>query len=239
MPAPLLDLPPFPGFRDEGLQFLRDLAAHNDRDWFKPRKQTFTDECQWPLQCLIADCTRRAAGRGLPLGGDAKTSAFRIYRDTRFSKNKNPYKTHVSAVLSRSGGKKDPGSVYVHVEPGGSFLAAGYWFPERDLLRAWRDRLAHDPASFLDVVQRVGDAGLTLDTRESLKRMPRGYNDYADSEVATYLKWKGAIVTQDVADAAVQTPAFAETVLDFAEASLPLLTFGWDLMAEMAPTPER
>ncbi|MEL6770913.1 MAG: DUF2461 domain-containing protein [Bacteroidota bacterium] len=239
MPAPPLDLPPFPGFRDEGLQFLRDLADHNERDWFKPRKQTFVDECQWPLRCLIADCTRQAVHRGLPLGGDAKTSVFRIYRDTRFSKNKNPYKTHVSAVLSRSGGKKEPGSVYVHVEPGKSFLAAGYWFPERDLLRAWRDRLAHDPASFLNIVRQIEDAGLALSTRESLKRMPRGYNDYADSEVATYLRWKGAIVTRDVADADVQTPAFTTAVLDFAEASLPLLTFGWDLLAEMNPMPER
>ncbi|MEM6785447.1 MAG: DUF2461 domain-containing protein [Bacteroidota bacterium] len=232
------DLPPFPGFRDEGLQFLRDLAAHNDRDWFKPRKQAFTDECQWPLRCLVADCTRRAAERSLPLGGDAKKSLFRIYRDTRFSKNKDPYKTHVSAVLSRSGSKKDEGGVYIHVQPGASFLAAGYWAPERDLLRTWRDRLAHDPASFLTVVERIEDAGLTLQTRESLKRMPRGYNDYADSDVAAYLKWKGAIVTHDIADAEVQTPAFTSTVLDFATASLPLLEFGWDLLAELHPAPE-
>ena len=184
------DLPPFPGFRAEGLQFLSDLARNNDRDWFKPRKQTFDDELQWPFRCLVADFARRAPAAGLPLTGDPKRSLFRIYRDTRFSKNKRPYKTHVGAVLSRSGGRKDPGALYVHVEPGASFIAGGYWRPENDLLRRWRTRMAAQPARFLEMIETLEASGYAVSVRESLKRMPRGFEAESESDLADWLRAK-------------------------------------------------
>ncbi len=228
MPGP--DFPPFPGFRAEGLQFLRDLKRHNERDWFKPRKQTYEDELRWPLQCLVADAAHRAPAHGLPLTGDPKRSVFRLYRDTRFSKNKLPYKTHVSAVLSRNGGRKDPGSLYVHVEPGASFLAGGYWHPEPDLLRRWRGQIVDDPASFLEMTNTMAAAGYPVAPLDSLKRMPRGFQAEAESEVADWLKAKSLIVRRDVTDDEVMTPAFTETVIETATAFLPLLAFGWDAM---------
>ncbi len=226
----LLDtLPPFPGLRPEAFQFLRDLKTNNRRDWFKPRKAVLDDELLDPIRCLVVQVGREASARGLPLHGDPARSLFRIYRDTRFSTNKDPYKTHVGATLTRSGERDDPGGLYVHVEPGGCFLAAGFWAPPKALLTAWRERIAADPQGFLGVAEAVEGAGLTLTTRESLKRMPRGYEALAESPAAAYLKWKGCIATQAVGEDALMTPAFAEDMLGFAEAARPLLDYGWRL----------
>ncbi len=227
---PSADYPPFPGFRPEALQFLCDLKRHNERDWFKPRKDTFEDEVLWPLRCLVADVARRAPAHGLPLTGDPKRSVFRLYRDTRFSKNKLPYKTHVGAVLSRSGGRKDPGGVYLHVEPGASFIAGGYWRPEADLLRRWRGQMAADPAGFLEMAEGLEAAGYPVSARESLKRMPRGFEAEGESELAAWLKAKSLVARRDVADEEVLRPAFTDTVLETALAFLPLLAFGWEAM---------
>ena len=128
---------------------------------------------------------------------------FRIYRDTRFSKNKAPYKTHVGLVWSRSGRKSDEGALYAHVEPGNCFLGAGFWAPETPLLRRWRERLAADPAGWLAAIAEVEGAGLAVEGRDSLKRMPRGYESFAESDVAEALRWKGAVAMQRVADADV------------------------------------
>ena len=225
----MTDLPPFPGFRPEALAFLHDLREHNDREWFKPRKATYDDELLWPARCLVADVAAEAARTDLPLTADPMKSVFRIYRDTRFSKNKAPYKTHVGLVWSRSGRKGDAGALYAHVEPGGCFLAAGFWAPETPLLRRWRERLAADPASWLAAVSEVEGAGLTVEGRDSLKRMPRGYEALAGSDVAEALRWKGAVATQPVADADVQRPGFAHQIVAFGRAALPLLEWGWEV----------
>ena len=223
----MTDLPPFPGFRPEALAFLSDLREHNDRDWFKARKEVYDDDLLWPARCLVADIAGQASRAGLPLTAEPKKAVFRIYRDTRFSKNKAPYKTHVGLVWSRTGNKNEPGALYAHVEPGGCFLGAGFWAPEAPLLRRWRERLAGDPASWLAAVAEVEGAGLTVEGRDSLKRMPRGYEDFAESDVAEALRWKGAVATQKVADADVLRPDFAEQVVAFGTAALPLLEWGW------------
>lgn len=220
-------LPPFPGFRPEALAFLRDLREHNDREWFRPRKAVYDDELLWPARCLVAEVAGEAARTGLPLTADPMKGIFRIYRDTRFSKNKAPYKTHVGLVWTRSGHKDDEGALYVHVEPGASFLGAGFWAPEAPLLRRWRERLAGDPAGWLAAVAEVEAAGLTVGGYSSLRRMPRGYESFADSDVAEALRWKGAVATQKVDDADVQRPDFGAQVVAFARAALPLLDWGW------------
>lgn len=221
-----MHLPPFPGFSPAAFQFLRDLKAHNDREWFKPRKETFEDELVWPLQCLVTDVAAGAAQRGLPLAGDPKGSIFRIYRDTRFSKNKNPYKTHVSAYLSPTGRKDDQGGVYVHIEPGACFIAGGFWYPESPELRRWRTGIADDPEAFEVLTDALAAKGLAFDEAESLKRMPRGFEDYADAPFASALKLKSFTVSRPVADEAAMTPAFTDAVLAFAEDVQPLVRYG-------------
>jgi uncharacterized protein (DUF2461 family) len=109
----------FPGFAAADLAFLTGLAAHNDRDWFTANRAVYDDRLKPILAALIDALNGAFAARDLPLAGDPKKSVFRIHRDVRFSKDKRPYKTHVSATLTRDGQKLSPGLVYVHIEPEG------------------------------------------------------------------------------------------------------------------------
>ncbi|MDP3803419.1 DUF2461 family protein [Brevundimonas sp.] len=115
----------FPGFAPADLAFLSDLAVHNDRDWFTANRAVYDERLRPALGALIADASTACAARGLPLGGDPNKSQFRLHRDVRFSKSKLPYKTHLSAVLTRDGLKMSPGMAYIHIEPeGGSRVTA-------------------------------------------------------------------------------------------------------------------
>lgn len=109
----------FPGFAAADLAFLTGLAAHNDRDWFTANRAIYDQRLKPTLAALIDALNVAFAARDLPLAGDPKKSVFRIHRDVRFSKDKRPYKTHVSATLTRDGQKLSPGLVYVHIEPEG------------------------------------------------------------------------------------------------------------------------
>ncbi|GAA0645999.1 DUF2461 domain-containing protein [Brevundimonas lenta] len=121
----------FSGFAPSDLAFLSGLAANNDRDWFTAHRATYDDGLKPALEALIAATTAACAARKLPLGGEARRSLFRIHRDIRFSKDKRPYKSHVSATLTRDGGKLSPGLVYIHIEPeGGSRAAADAFDPD-------------------------------------------------------------------------------------------------------------
>lgn len=109
----------FPGFAANDLAFLAGLAANNDRDWFTANRAAYDNGLKPALSALIEATSAACAARGVPLSGDGKKSVFRIHRDVRFSKDKRPYKTHVSATLTRDGAKMSPGMMYVHIEPDG------------------------------------------------------------------------------------------------------------------------
>lgn len=226
------EYPPFPGFTDEALQFLRDLKENNDRTWFKARKQTFDDEVMGPAQCLVADFSRQASFEGLPLGGDPRRSIFRIYRDTRFSPDKRPYKNHIGLVFTRSGERGEPGVVYVHVEPGASFVGAGFWRPETSMMRHWRERMAEDPDQWFALVEAAASGGLPIQAHDPLKRMPRGYEELADEELAPWLRGRGFTMTRAIPDDDLRQPGFTSLVLETARSALPLLEFGWALLDE-------
>ena len=222
-------LPPFPGFRPEAFQFLRDLREHNDRAWFKPRKGTFDDELAWPLRCLVAQLGRDLPAHGVPLTGDPDRAIFRVYRDTRFSKNKDPYKSHVGAYLTRSGDRKEDGGLYVQFGAEETFIGGGFWNPDPTLVRRWRDRLAAAPAEFMDIVASLEGAGLTMRTQDPLKRLPRGYESLADNPSAEYLKAKGIFATRRLDETAAGAPALSDTIVETAVAVQPLLEWGWGI----------
>jgi uncharacterized protein (TIGR02453 family) len=229
MSAPTFDLPPFPGFRDEGLAFLRELKKHNDREWFKPRKAVLDDELLWPMRCLLTQASAEAARLGIPLSADPNGAIFRIYRDIRFSKNKNPYKTHVGAVLTPGGDKKDPGGLYIHVEPGNSYVAAGFWHPDSPLLRRWRDHICGYPDVFVALMDQLVAGGLQPESDEKLKRGPRGYELPDDHPANEYLKWKSFYATRYVSDDTLKRTEFAQTVVEVMQVARPLLELGIDL----------
>src|SRR5580700_1229749 len=149
----------FAGFRPTAFSFFRGLAKHNDPNWFKPRKAVYETEVLAPFRELIAALSQKLEIAGIPLVGDPDRGIFRIYRDVRFSANKQLYKTHQGAVLTRSGGKGDPGLLYVHLEPGESMAGVGFWHPEPELLTRLRRSVVDDPDGFLDMVGRLERLG--------------------------------------------------------------------------------
>lgn len=218
---------PFPGFSPEAFAFLRALRANNDRTWFKARKATFDDELMTPLRLLVRDVAEACVAVDLPLRADANKSVFRVYRDVRFSKDTTPYNTHVAATWTRTGARNAPGGLYVHVAPDNCFLAAGFWSPPTPLLHRLRAAMAADGPAYLSIADALTRGGFELQAHQTLKRMPRGYEDFKGTALEARLRRKGVIAMRPVEDQATMTPAFKDTVLRVAETTRSLLEFGW------------
>src|SRR5271154_2488034 len=157
MPPPTT---PFIGFRPAAFSFFRGLAKHNDPLWFKPRKAIYDNEVLAPFRALLVALSQALEVVGVPLVGDPDRGIFRIYRDVRFSANKQLYKTHQGGVLTRSGGKGDPGLLYVHVEPGASMIGAGFWHAPSELLHRLRGAVLSEADEFLAMAERLTALGL-------------------------------------------------------------------------------
>jgi uncharacterized protein (TIGR02453 family) len=174
----------FTGFKPAAVEFLADLAEHNDRAWFQPRKAEYERLLKQPLEALCAALDEEFRARGVPLQADPAKSPFRIYRDVRFSKDKSPYKTMVSASFPWAGDDAGhPENVhasggYFHFQPGEIYVGGGVWHPDPAWLKGFRDRIVADSGAFEAVVGApdfVATFGSVSDDGESLKRVPAGY----------------------------------------------------------------
>ncbi len=217
----------FRGFGSQALPFLAALRANNDRDWFAANKGIFLEELDGPFRELVAEVAGLLAASGSPLGPVARNPVYRIYRDVRFSKDKSPYKTNLGAGFHRGGDKKSPGLVYVHVEPAGSFVAAGFYMPEPPLLKAIRQAIAADPAPFLGLLGPLEARGIALAPGDPLARMPKGFEDQAGSPVAAMLRSRSFIVARPIADDDLERRDLAGTLAEFARDVTPFLDFFW------------
>lgn len=167
-------------------RFLRELAAHNDREWFNAHKQRYVDEVRDPLLALIEAFEPRLARISSQFVADARPnggSLFRIHRDTRFSKDKSPYKTWAGMSFRHHAARENPApGFYLHVEPGRVFGAAGLWHGDSGAVRDVREAMVADPARWKRASRGI-DAG-----SDTLKRVPRGFD--ADHPLAEDLKRK-------------------------------------------------
>lgn len=226
----------FGGFSNDGLAFFKALAFHQDREWFHANKELYEAEVKEPMLELLDALSARFETMGIPLRGD-KRSMFRINRDVRFAKDKRPYQTHTGAVLTRSGGKDDPGLLYVHISAPdlesmggtvtGSFTAAGFHMPDSDTLLSFRNAIKKDPDGFLELEAQLKKAKLPLITTSALTRIPRGFEDMKGSNVEHALKLKRLMVEEKLPESVVKSPKLVDRLAKFAERSLPLLEFGW------------
>ena len=229
--------PGFAGFRPAAFAFFSELQDNNDPAWFKPRKVLYEAEVLAPFRELIAAVTETLGRAGLPLVGDPRRGIFRIYRDVRFSPDKRLYKTHAGAVLTRSGGRRDPGVLYIHMAPGESMAAAGFWHPEPALLGRLRRAVLTDPDGFLAIVERLAEADCSLSSDDKLSRLPRGFEAAKGIPVAEYVGWKSFTAHRMLSDAEMQSPALVNLIVDFAHAVLPLLEWGWAAVDDEVPSP--
>lgn len=226
----------FPGFRPEALQFLRDLAANNNRAWFLENKPVYEKKVVAPFRLLLADVISALAIAGSPLTGDPDKAIFRIHRDVRFSKDKLPYKTNSGAVLRKAGGAKFDGILYIHLDPVGCFLAAGFYLPEKEALEAIREAIYVDPARAEALRVDLASRKLGFDMAETLSRMPRGFEEAVDSPVADLLRLKSFTVRRPISPAEMGKPRAVQKIVKFAEDSTALLNFGWQALTVLDPT---
>jgi len=231
----------FAGFRPAAFAFFRELQNNNDPSWFKPRKALYEAEVLAPFRELIAAVGSALGQAGLPLVGDPRRGIFRIYRDVRFSPDKRLYKTHAGAVLTRSGGRRDPGVLYIHVAPDESMAGAGFWHPEPTLLARLRRAILADPEDFLAIVDRLATAECPLSSDERLSRLPRGFEAAQGTPVAEYVGWKSFTAHRMLSDAEMRSPALVDHIFDFTRTVLPLLEWGWAAASDemQAPLPIR
>ena len=170
-----LILPPFHGFGPDAFAFLRELAAHQDRDWFAQHRERYETQARRPMIALLIALQEALKARKVSLKGDPVASVFRINRDVRFSKDKSPYKTNLSAALTRSGARDDAGVLYIQLAADACFAAAGFYNPPGDVLHAIRNTIAKNPPGFRVVVKQLAEAGLVLDPSNCLTRLPQGF----------------------------------------------------------------
>lgn len=220
----------FQGFGPEALPFLKALGFHQTRAWFHEHKAIYDGQIRAPLGDLVEALSAALQDAGLPLKGDRKSSLFRINRDVRFSKDKHPYNTHASAVLTRTGTKQGNGLLYLHLSPEESFSAVGFYQPVAADLQRLREAIRHRPDRFVEMVAALSKAGLSLGTEGALKRMPRGFEADKDSDLAWALRLKSFVVMVPLDPATLGDPSVVGTIADFAVASRPLLEFGWTIL---------
>lgn len=170
----------FSGFPADLFRFLKDLRRHNNRPWFHDNRERYLAAVVAPMSEFIVAMQPRLAAISehylvdpRPHGG----SMFRIHRDTRFAKDKTPYKTHAACQFRHAAGKDAhaPG-FYVHLDPDGLFFGGGIWRPPAPQLNRIRDFIVDNARSWARIrnAQRVREVGGIQG--EALKRPPRGYN---------------------------------------------------------------
>jgi len=167
----------FPGFSPDALSFLRALKRNNRREWFQPRKEKYETLIKLPMMELVgalnAEFTRFAPDYVTP----PEKAVYRIYRDTRFSHDKTPYKTHISAIFPRRTAVKRAGAVfYFHFTEKDVLAFGGVYSPERDELLAYRALLAERYRELEEILRDKRVRRLTSGLQgEQLSRVPKGY----------------------------------------------------------------
>jgi uncharacterized protein (TIGR02453 family) len=163
--------------RPEALAFLRALARHNDREWFKPHKATFDAELKEPMLAIIRKVNEAMESFAPTYVRPAEKCLFRIYRDTRFSNNKLPYKTHVAAWWMPDGFKKTSGAgFYFHVSAKETVVAAGAWMPDKEQLAAIRHWLLDHHLEFRKLLQKPNVRKVFEEFEgNALTRPPKGF----------------------------------------------------------------
>jgi uncharacterized protein (TIGR02453 family) len=183
------DVTRFSGFKPEAIHFLLELSINNDRTWFQPRKQEYEQLLKEPLEGLCDALADELRTRRIPLQADPARSPFRIYRDVRFSKDKSPYKTHVSASFpwksEAAGGSAHGVGGYFHFQPDEYYVGGGMWHPERPRLEAWRALLGSDPVRVHAAIDAPAFLAAFGEVEgERLVRVPTGWpSDHPEAEL--------------------------------------------------------
>ncbi|OFW25138.1 MAG: hypothetical protein A3H97_19885 [Acidobacteria bacterium RIFCSPLOWO2_02_FULL_65_29] len=212
-------------FSRKAIAFLRALKRNNRREWFTPRKDQYEELLRTPMLEIVEQLALDFRSIAPELSAGPK-SVFRIYRDTRFSSDKSPYKTNVSAVFPHKDLPKLGGAgLYFEVTPTWVWVGGGLHTPDGPMLQKEREHIAEDLRRFRSIVEspafkrHVG----TIEGGELLQRVPRGFAP--DHPAAQYLRYRMFIAGREFPASFATTPKFYAGVLDVFRHMTPLIRF--------------
>ena len=224
-------------FPSRAATFMRDLQRHNDRDWFQANKDRYLD-AKTEVEAF-AKTVRDALAEHDELE-PKRSDVMRIFRDTRFSKDKTPYKRHWGGGLDRMG-RERRGGYYWHVEPGGiktwedvmggeAFVGGGFWAPERDDLARIREELAADHVAFRELLaaEPIASTFGGLHPGDKLKTAPKGYDK--EHPAIDLLNHKNFVLIRHFDRKAVASADFSERVAETFVAMRPFLDYMTDVL---------
>lgn len=202
--------------------FLKKLEKNNNRDWFNENKNLYT-EAQQNLICFVSELIEEMSrfDKNL-LKIDPKGTLFRIYRDTRFSKDKSPYKTNFGASINGIGKKDGSAGYYLHIAPNECFLAAGVYMCESKRLKSIRQEISENAEEFTAIVKNKNFKKFEF-TQDKLKRVPQGFDK--ENPMAEFLKMKHLTVSISVKDEELMSENFVKTSAKIFEQMSPLVDF--------------
>ena len=204
------------------LQFLKAIKKNNNTEWFEKNRPKYENAKQDYLQFVteVLDGIKKTDQSLQFL--EPKQCVFRIYRDARFSKNKDPYKTNFGASFSLGAKKIDTAGYYFHLEPGACFIGGGFWFPmapELNKIRQEMDYCFKEFKSIINAKKFKNNYGVLNET-DKLVRPPKGYEP--NNPAIEYLKLKNFTATMEITDADVLNKNLVKKVISSFEALSPL-----------------
>lgn len=217
----------FTGFPADTLKFLRELSKNNRRDWFQENRARYEASFLTPSLAFI-DSIQKPLGKVAPmLVAEPKTvggSLMRIYRDTRFSKGKEPYKTNIGIHFRHSSGcdVHAPG-FYFHVAPEECFLGAGIWMPPSDALLKIRQHIHEHPAAWQRAIGNSRFSKRFTLHADRLRTMPRGFPK--DAAMADALRLKSFIGAMPIAPRSIESADILKTAVDAVSDARSLMSF--------------
>jgi uncharacterized protein (DUF2461 family) len=194
----------FAGFPEEMVRFFRGLKRNNRREWFQPRKHLFEQHVKTPMLELAGAINAELAKFAPDYVTEPKKAVFRIYRDTRFSADKTPYKTHIAASFARRGGERlGAGGFYFSVSNETIEVAAGIWHPDREVTLIVRNHIA--------------------ETHAELGRSPKGFDP--EHPAAGFIKMKDWILDVTLDPSLATTPQLHGEIVSRFRAMAPLIQY--------------
>jgi uncharacterized protein (TIGR02453 family) len=212
-------------FPAETLRFLRALKRNNRREWFEAHRGDYEAYVRQPMTAIVERLAVDLRAFAPELVASPKVSMYRIYRDTRFSENKAPYKTHIAAVFPTRGLPKHEGAgAYFHISPDEVWIGGGMYMPQPQQLVAVREHIAGHVKQLRAIVESPGFRKHVGPLRgDALKRVPRGFAK--DHPAAEYLKLRHFIAGADLPPTLATSPQFYKTLLTVFRQITPLARF--------------
>lgn len=208
----------------ETLNFLSNLEINNNREWFNENKPLYL-EAKANFENVVNEIIAGVAEFDSSVERlEAKNCIFRIYKDTRFSKDKTPYKNNIGASLVEKGPKTlNHAGYYIHIQPGESFLAGGVYMTEPKNLKAIREAISFEGDSFLKIINKKSFKDLLELQGTKLVKVPQGFDK--ENPMGDYLKFKQFTVYHPLSDAEVLEKEFVKNTVKILKEIYPFNRF--------------